>query len=214
VTPATSTSSSTSGVTRASSLTSNVVYAYDASQAFAALKAAETPTKADVKDPTLFVPAPPQPQGGSGAAPSVEAPTGQIEINDRKRQRQIEIQKHSVVFSKSNTGPTASYMGVCRLPYQKGSTGTRSEHRHRRIDIKSFPRSCIPFAMLYFTGETECAFLNALSSFILHVCLVVCCMNIGSAHFNRSMRLYCRQKNLTLNDKVFSGAHILAELLS
>ena len=49
---------------------------------------------------------------------------------------------------------TSSFMGVCKLP---------GYNIHRRIDIKQYPRSEFPFALLYFTG---------------------------SGHFNRSMRSY------------------------
>jgi DNA polymerase lambda len=44
---------------------------------------------------------------------------------------------------------------------------------HRRIDIKIYPRRNVGFALLYFTG---------------------------SAHFNRSMRLYARKVGLSLSD--------------
>lgn len=44
---------------------------------------------------------------------------------------------------------------------------------HRRLDLKLYPESTEAFALLYFTG---------------------------SAHFNRSMRLYARNLNLSLND--------------
>ena len=45
---------------------------------------------------------------------------------------------------------------------------------HRRIDIKVYPRKYFAFALLYFTG---------------------------SAHFNRSMRLFARKKGFSLSDK-------------
>jgi len=57
-----------------------------------------------------------------------------------------------------------SYMGVCCLG--PGSL-------HRRIDVKLYPRSQLPFALLYFTG---------------------------SDYFNRSMRHYAKAKGLHLGD--------------
>lgn len=50
-----------------------------------------------------------------------------------------------------------SWMGVCKLG---------PDRLHRRIDLKGYPRSQYPFAVLYFTG---------------------------SDHFNRSMRLFARK---------------------
>eukprot|EP00607_Mallomonas_marina_P010774 CAMPEP_0182422788 /NCGR_PEP_ID=MMETSP1167-20130531/8576_1 /TAXON_ID=2988 /ORGANISM="Mallomonas Sp, Strain CCMP3275" /LENGTH=290 /DNA_ID=CAMNT_0024601149 /DNA_START=249 /DNA_END=1121 /DNA_ORIENTATION=+ len=62
---------------------------------------------------------------------------------------------------------TASYMGVCKLP--------RETSLYRRIDMKSYPRSIFPFAILYFTGSDS---------------------------FNRSMRYYAKKvKQMSLNDK-------------
>ena len=52
--------------------------------------------------------------------------------------------------------------------------GSDRAHLHRRIDIKVYPKHMFPFAVLYFTG---------------------------SDYFNRSMRLYCHQKGLSLSDK-------------
>lgn len=71
----------------------------------------------------------------------------------------------------------ASYMGICKLP-EEGSL-------HRRIDIKTYPRSMRPFALLYFTGPN---------------------------HFNRSMRHYADKKGFTLSDQslhraVHDGSH-------
>lgn len=60
----------------------------------------------------------------------------------------------------------SSYMGVCQLSHP-GSL-------HRRIDIKTYPRSMKAFATLYFTG---------------------------SDHFNRSMRLYAKRRGFQLSDK-------------
>jgi len=58
----------------------------------------------------------------------------------------------------------ATYFGVCRLCPDKP---------HRRIDIKVYPETERPFALLAFTG---------------------------SGHFNRSMRLYARRAGYTLSD--------------
>lgn len=59
-----------------------------------------------------------------------------------------------------------SYMGVCRIP--------ETNAIHRRIDMKVYPTSLFPFALLYFTG---------------------------SDHFNRSMRLYAKKRGFHLSDK-------------
>ena len=134
----------THGPLRASSLTSNAVYAFDASQAHSTLNPPTLHT-IDSKDSGTQVSALHTTES-AGREDSAEL------ASDRKRQRQILIQRHSVVFSKTNSGPTASYMGVCRLPYDPESQGTRQQRRHRRIDMKSYPRSYLPFAMLYFTG--------------------------------------------------------------
>jgi hypothetical protein len=115
------TARSISGPIRASSLTSNAVYSYDASEVFAAHKVDPDTNASMLLDAT------------QSAAKLVPSENKLDQVNDRKRQRQIQLQKHSVVFSKSKTGPTASYMGVCRLPEIAGSTGTRSEHRYRRV---------------------------------------------------------------------------------
>lgn len=56
-----------------------------------------------------------------------------------------------------------TYMGVCRI----------GEGRHRRLDIKYYPREFYGYAVLYFTG---------------------------SDYFNRSMRLFARHKGYTLTD--------------
>jgi len=70
--------------------------------------------------------------------------------------------------------PLCTYMGVCK---ELG----RTDAIFRRIDIKVYPRACVPFALLYFTG---------------------------SDYFNRSMRNYCHsfsvddgKHNLTLSDQ-------------
>ena len=55
-----------------------------------------------------------------------------------------------------------SYMGVCRM-----------SQLHRRIDVKFYPNSQLPFAQLYFTGN---------------------------AYFNRSMRLYAKLAGYSLSD--------------
>ena len=56
------------------------------------------------------------------------------------------------------------YMGVCKLDDSK---------KHRRIDIKVYPKDQYGFAILYFTG---------------------------SDYFNRSMRLFAEKKGYTLSD--------------
>ena len=49
-------------------------------------------------------------------------------------------------------GHSASYMGVARLSMQ--SLGEVTEPGlHRRIDIKTYPRAAVPFALFYFTGS-------------------------------------------------------------
>ena len=60
---------------------------------------------------------------------------------------------------------TETFMGICRLP-EEGS-------KHRRLDIKAYPREQYGFAVLYFTG---------------------------SPHFNRSMRLFAHKKGFSLSD--------------
>lgn len=50
----------------------------------------------------------------------------------------------------------------------------QGSHLCRRLDIKVYPRALFPFAILYFTG---------------------------SDYFNRSMRLYCQKKGMSLSDK-------------
>lgn len=57
------------------------------------------------------------------------------------------------------------YMGVCKLEGEG--------RKHRRIDIKVYPKDQYGFAILYFTG---------------------------SDYFNRSMRLFAEQKGFTLSD--------------
>jgi len=167
---------------RASSLTSNAVYSYDASQVLESLNSQGVELENSKRPPPIQ-----SADKGVKLTTKIDALSRTLDpVNERKRQRQIQLQKHSVVFNRSNSGPTASYMGVCRLHYDENSTGTRREYRHRRIDLKSYPRSYVPFALLYFTG---------------------------SAHFNRSMRLFCRQKNMTLSDKV-SLNHVNASLPS
>jgi len=59
----------------------------------------------------------------------------------------------------------STYFGVFQL---------RPEMLHRRIDLKVYPRSEWPFALLSFTG---------------------------SGHFNRSMRLYARRAGFSLSDR-------------
>eukprot|EP00939_MAST-03C_sp_MAST-3C-sp1_P001517 g1517.t1 len=81
-------------------------------------------------------------------------------------------------------GKSDSYMGICRLlpKHLRGSkaiVGASSlcSGRHRRIDIKSFPNDQRAFALLYFTG---------------------------SAHFNRSMRLWAKKIGMSLNESELS----------
>ncbi|KAJ4457926.1 putative DNA polymerase lambda [Paratrimastix pyriformis] len=63
-----------------------------------------------------------------------------------------------------NENEDSRYMGVCQLP---GGL-------HRRIDMKVYPLSEFPFAVLYFTG---------------------------SGYFNRSMRLLAKKKGFSLSDR-------------
>jgi DNA polymerase/3'-5' exonuclease PolX len=69
-----------------------------------------------------------------------------------------------------------TYMGVCRLRpgHIHDDSTTVVSGVHRRIDIKYYHRSSLPFALLYFTG---------------------------SDHFNRSMRYYAKKCcSLSLTD--------------
>lgn len=59
------------------------------------------------------------------------------------------------------------------LPLERRTPDLLRAHLHRRIDLKVYPREQYPFAVVYFTG---------------------------SAYFNRSIRLYCQKKGLTLSD--------------
>jgi hypothetical protein len=63
----------------------------------------------------------------------------------------------------------ATYMGFCKLP----DTSPCASGINRRLDIKVYPVTHFPFALLYFTG---------------------------SDHFNRSMRYYAKKKRWTLSD--------------
>lgn len=65
---------------------------------------------------------------------------------------------------------TKSFMGLCRLPEK----GDGSKRHFRRIDIKTYPREYLPFALLYFTG---------------------------SDHHNRSMRAFVDLCGWTLSDR-------------
>jgi DNA polymerase/3'-5' exonuclease PolX len=70
---------------------------------------------------------------------------------------------------------SAVFMGFCLLPaFHPFHSGV-----HRRLDIKVYPSSQFPFALLYFTG---------------------------SDHFNRSMRFYAKTKMWTLSDHGLSPA--------
>jgi len=59
-----------------------------------------------------------------------------------------------------------SYMGVCRLP-------DRTDRKHRRIDLKAYPKCQEGTCLIYFTGDT---------------------------HFNRSLRHFAKKAGLTLSD--------------
>eukprot|EP01039_Chlorochromonas_danica_P010650 gene10650-11809_t len=85
---------------------------------------------------------------------------------DYKRKRGSDFVEESGDSSQDVEGPVrSSYMGVCQL---------NSGSAHRRIDIKIYPRSMLPFAILYFTG---------------------------SDHFNRSMRLFAKRRGFQLTDR-------------
>eukprot|EP00759_Apiculatamorpha_spiralis_P009696 PhF_6_TR16927/c0_g1_i1/m.25450/K03512/POLL; DNA polymerase lambda len=78
------------------------------------------------------------------------------------------------------TGDADSWMGFCKVPKcanRETCPCTHTEdgdHLPRRLDVKVYPKQQYPFAILYFTG---------------------------SDYFNRSMRLYCQKKGLSLSDK-------------
>ena len=63
-----------------------------------------------------------------------------------------------------------TYMGICKLRSFEGSEDTK----HRRLDIKTYPKCMYPFALLYFTG---------------------------SDHWNRSMRHFAKKKGFSLSDQ-------------
>lgn len=85
---------------------------------------------------------------------------------------------------KKSLHGSESYMGICQLA---------SGARHRRIDVKVYPREQYGFALLYFTGSDT---------------------------FNRSMRLFAKKKGFSLadfglfpairikNEKVWSGQSV------
>ncbi|RHY30468.1 hypothetical protein DYB32_004294 [Aphanomyces invadans] len=87
-------------------------------------------------------------------------------------------------MDEHHIGDSDSYMGVCRLR-EVGSrprdivkrTGRGQGMRHRRIDLKVYPRNLFGFAQLYFTG---------------------------SDHFNRSMRAFAKTKVRTTVALVFT----------
>ena len=88
-------------------------------------------------------------------------------------------------YKSRRTGDHDSWMGMCCLPLCGPSApGDPSvcqamhtadgRHIPRRLDIKVYAKVQYPFAILYFTG---------------------------SDYFNRSMRLFCQKKDLSLSDK-------------
>lgn len=74
---------------------------------------------------------------------------------------------------------SSSYMGLCKLQdFQNSSKKDNIPSLARRIDIKSYPKSCFPFAILHFTG---------------------------SDIFNRQLRFYAKKRfGLSLTDKGFN----------
>mmetsp|Transcript_8832 Transcript_8832/g.17146 ORF Transcript_8832/g.17146 Transcript_8832/m.17146 type:complete len:513 (+) Transcript_8832:75-1613(+) len=79
---------------------------------------------------------------------------------------------HRLIFSGKSEFKKPShdlYGGVCRLPGGK----------HRRIDLKFYPRQNYAWALLHFTG---------------------------SAHFNRSLRLFAKKKGFRLSDEGYFSA--------
>ena len=70
---------------------------------------------------------------------------------------------------KDKKSVKGTYMGICKLHSFEDS----SETKHRRLDIKSYPRRMYPFALLYFTG---------------------------SDHWNRSIRHFAKKKGFSLSD--------------
>lgn len=77
----------------------------------------------------------------------------------------IDSHNDSTVQVESKLKCISTYMGIFKLK-SEGS-------KHRRIDLKVYPRQCLPFALLYFTG---------------------------SGQFNRSMRYCAIKKNGHLSD--------------
>ena len=70
----------------------------------------------------------------------------------------------------SNRKLRGSYMGICKLPHFESMEPTK----HRRLDIKTYPKSMYPFALSYFTG---------------------------SDHWNRSIRYFAKKKGFSLSDQ-------------
>eukprot|EP01059_Diplonema_ambulator_P019081 TRINITY_DN31854_c0_g1_i1.p1 TRINITY_DN31854_c0_g1~~TRINITY_DN31854_c0_g1_i1.p1 ORF type:complete len:273 (+),score=37.68 TRINITY_DN31854_c0_g1_i1:70-819(+) len=95
-------------------------------------------------------------------------------------------------YKSAKTGEPDTWFGICQLPPctdRHKCTLTHlsdispahleapphpNHHVHRRVDLKFYSKQHYPFAVLYFTG---------------------------SNYFNRSMRLYCHKRGLTLSDK-------------
>ena len=82
--------------------------------------------------------------------------------------------------SFSSLSAASSFQGLCCLPPPPFSSPSVYSSINRRIDIKVYPYSQYPFALLFFTG---------------------------SALFNRSMRHRARDLHLTLTDHSLSPAH-------
>jgi DNA polymerase/3'-5' exonuclease PolX len=90
--------------------------------------------------------------------------------------------------STAETKGTSNYMGVCKL-------NDRPHRRHRRIDIKVYPRDQVPFAMLYFSGPDH---FGRYATIILTQC------NLSLYHslcYDRSIRQHAKLQGYKLNDK-------------
>eukprot|EP01064_Diplonema_japonicum_P014692 TRINITY_DN22380_c0_g1_i1.p1 TRINITY_DN22380_c0_g1~~TRINITY_DN22380_c0_g1_i1.p1 ORF type:complete len:606 (+),score=95.03 TRINITY_DN22380_c0_g1_i1:43-1860(+) len=103
----------------------------------------------------------------------------------------------TISYKSSKTGEADMWFGVCQIPPCDNKNTCQlthlsdicadnqtavhhpNAHVHRRIDLKLYKKEHYPFAVLYFTG---------------------------SNYFNRSMRLFCHKKGLTLSDRTLCPA--------